>query len=1636
MNRAPRSAPSFIVLLASALALSLGACQRGLPEAVPVPIAVEPAAVSDSDTFAVSGAESDAFEGRPAAVLRFTQPLASAQNFDQLLTITRADGAAVDGSWALDADGQTLRFPYLEANQQYRVRIDPALSAAAGATLGAALERNIDTGPLPPLIGFASQGNVLPTFESRGLPIIAVNQSEVDLEFLRVRDADLGRFLGEFSGNQRLYSWNLERLAGFADSVYANRFALNVEPNQRTVAYVSLKEIPELAEPGMYFAIMKRPATFETPFDTAMFFVSDIGLHVRAYAQETLVYTASLESGDAQARVDLSLRDGDGKELASAQTDANGLARFASRARPGDVLTARRGKDASFLAFNQPALDLSEFSVGGREQREVEVFPWSGRDLYRPGETLKVSALLRDGDGRPLPPQPLYASVLQPDGRAVVTLTLEPGELGYYELIRAIPLDAATGRWQVRFATTPDDKTSPHVFAYRVEEFLPERLKLDFDSPSAILTPGQPLAITVAADYLYGAPAAASRFTAKLAMANALHPVDALKDWFFGDGLQTLPSAPVDALDQRLDADGKLSADLPLALPDPLTGPVQIAVQGSVFETGGRAVSRNLTRVVWPAPALVAVRPLFAYDEGAAADSRARFELIKVNASGARMPQAGLKAKLVRELRDYHWTYDEGSGWRADFVSRFEDAGSATVDLVGEASAEIGFDVEWGDYRLEVLDPATGLSVRLPFFAGWRGDDERSLDARPDKIKIALNQTSYRAGDTVVATLTPPHDGPALILLESDRLLWETRIEARAGSEISIPIDPTWNRHDLYLTAMVFRPGSSRDRITPKRAVGVAHVPLDRAERELPATLTAQPKVRPGEMLDVLLSVPQLAGQTARVRLTAVDLGVLNITRWPLPDAAKWFFGRRALGVEARDIYGRIIESYDGVQARLRFGGDMALPRLPGSRRANAVVETVDLTLPPVAIGADGNARIKLPMPDFNGTLRVRALVYGDDRYAAAEVDTVVQAPLVAEASLPRALTGGDRSSLVLDLTNLSGARGTFNVTFAASGPVAIETTRLAQEIEVGERRTVRVPIRARDGFGVGVIEAKISGPGVDLTRRFQVSVRPAWPALSRASTREVGSGERFAPSAELRAGLIEGTINQRVSLSTQAPLPLAGSAQSLLDYPYGCIEQTISKAWPLLLLDPDMQARLGLNDLTVPDQNRARLALTPERRAAMLDDALTRISAMQTDDGHFAMWPGESQPATGLTPYVAEFLLAARDAGVSVPESVLNKTLDRLHEDLLSGGNADYRFEHYEHLRLAEMAWAGYVLAKIKRAPTGTLRALMDNERGNFLTPLPLVQLGAALALMGDQPRADAAFNEARTRRFERPQSLGDYGSALRDEALMLAVAADAGKPFADTAARAVALARSISSRGALYLSTQEQVAIVRLGSALAAAAPRDFALKVDTGGAVEELIGLARFSRMIDAATIAVGLRLTPSGAERLYLIEEVSGVPLRFEPAENPKLRIRRDFFRADGKAWDRTPLTEGELLIARLRIDSQEFVNDALVVDLSAGGLEVENLNLTDPQVWDNVSIDGLAVGDRNARAQPRHEEFRDDRYVAALDLASGETTLLYLVRAVSPGSFTLPRAMIEDMYRPELRAYSDGTPESVVVVEAQ
>ncbi|MES2820766.1 MAG: alpha-2-macroglobulin [Pseudomonadota bacterium] len=1561
-------------------------------------------------------------DGASVLAVTFSVPLDPEQPFAERLHLVDSKDGKVDGAWELSDNLMELRMRHLEPQRKLVLTVDAGLRGVNGASLAQEQISRLETRDLQASVGFASRGSLLPTRLAEGLPVIALNVDKVNVEFFRIKDASLPAFLSQWNNGSSLEYWQAESLLPLAELVYGGRFDLNPARNTRETLLLPITGLEPFKQPGVYLAVMRAAGDYHYSQPATLFTLSDIGLSAHRYQDRLDVFTQALDGGKALDKVQLELLDAQGQLLASAATDGAGHAEL-PLAPKAEVLLARQGEQTSLLRLSGAALDLAEFAIDGSQAHPLQFFVFGPRDLYRPGETVLLNALLRDADGRAVKPQPVKVEVRRPDEQVNRTFVWDADASGLYQYTLALDGESPTGRWQLVF-DLGDGK--PQLYEFLVEDFLPERLALELKGSDTPFAPGDNAGFDITGRYLYGAPASGNRLTGQLYVRPLREAVAALPGYQFGSVTEADLTQDLELDETKLDEEGKTRLEVETRWAE-AKSPLNLILQASLQESGGRPITRRLVQPVWPAARLPGVRALFEGEE-MDGDSLAEFELLMADPTGNKLAADGLKVRLVRERRDYYWSFSD-SGWDYHFNEKYLNLSEETLNVAAGGTVKVSFPVEWGPYRVEVEDPQTGLISSLRFWAGYRWQDNADGGAvRPDQVKLALDKPAYEAGDSARVTITPPSAGSGYLLVESSDgpLFWQEIQVPAEGKSFDIPIAEDWARHDLYISALVIRPGERKAAVTPKRAVGLLHLPLERAPRKLALTLQSQEKMRPNQPLKVKVKALNGDGsvpERVQVLLAAVDVGILNITQYPTPDPFASLFGRKAYGVDHFDVYGQLIEAGQGRLASLAYGGDAALAG--GGKRPDTSVRIVALQSQPLTLDAQGEGEVSLDIPDFNGELRLMAQAWTDERYGMAEAKTVVAAPLVAELSAPRFLAGGDQTTLALDLSNLTDSTQQLQVRFTASGQLSLEGDQPQALVELakGERTTLRIPVRALGGFGQGGLNVTVEGldlPGESLpplSRDWTLGIRPAYPALTR-QYREVLKEQPWSLPDGALALFEPAGREARLALSSRPPLNLGEQIRALKAYPYGCLEQTTSGLYPSLYADAASLKRLGLEG-------------EPEaQRRQAIDLGIARLLGMQRDNGSFGLWGADSEEEYWLSAYVTDFLLRAREQGFAVPEEPLKKANQRLLRYLQESSLVELSYsENAAHSRFAVQAYAGYVLARSQQAPLGALRALHE-RRASALSGLPLVQLAVALQKMGDQPRADEALAAGLALQRTSQDWLADYGSPLRDQALTLALLEEHELATASREERLFALSDELASQSSL--STQERNALYLAGRHLLGKPEGQWRAELSLAGVARELSN-AQAGLKLDGETLAAPLTLRNLGTEPLYQQLTLSGYPVAAPAAGGENLSIHRDYLSLDGKPLNLNTLVSGDLVLVHLAVQAKQRVPDALVVDLLPAGLELENQNLAQSAASLEDASEQIKEWRQSLEnAGPKHQEYRGDRYVAALDVNASDTAhLLYLARAVTPGTYRIPPPQVESMYRPNWQAVGE-TPGTLVI----
>ena len=1497
------------------------------------------------------------------------------------------------------ARGDTMCVDGMKHGGTYDVEILAGLPTAAGERLRETFKTRVVIPDRKPQLRFSGTGYVLPKQGTSGLPLTTVNLDKVKLRLLRVNERNLVPSIDAERLTMTFSSYEVDEIINRTGSlVWEGEMAIAGERNRPVTTAIPLKDMLHKKGPGIYLAVAERTDLMQDQYAepaTNWVLVSDLGLAAYKGTEGLAVDVRSLADGKPMTGVAVRLYARNNGELGTATSDAGGIAKFPGgllRGRGGDepfVLTAHDPEnDFNFLEVGRPAFDLSDRGVSGRPQPgPVDAFLYTDRGIYRPGETVELIALVRDDKADATSGLPVGLRLLRPDGIEVEKRQLTEDRLGAYRQSFALPRDARIGAWRVELVLDP--KAPPIGTAeFRVEDFVPPQLKVALAAADGPIRPGEPFPVDVDARYYYGAPGAGLAIEAEAVIALDESPFPMHPGFRFGLAGEEFTGDRRDIEAPPTDENGKARLSVALNdLPD-LTSPLAATIRVGVFEPSGRAVYETVMRPIRQRPVSIGLRSPTGEDavpEGA----EAKLDVIAVDPQGSAIAVNGLRFELLREDWEYRW-YSVNGVWRHKSHIRSQPIDTGTIDIPADAPASLARQLPAGRYRWEVTDPASGAQSSLRFRVGWWVEAEQP-DV-PDKLEATLDKPSYHSGETAKLFIKAPFSGEAELAIASDRVLSLRALNLPAeGATLDIPVDASW-ANGVYALVSAYRPTDSPgpQQRGPGRAVGVAWLGIDASAHTLAPALAAPDVVRPRSPVEIPVKVAGLAaGEQAYVTLAAVDEAVLKLTEFDSPAPEKYYYGKRQLGVELRDLYGRLIDARANAVGVLRSGGDSFAKRsvagLPDkSSKVVALFSGI------VRLDGDGAARIPFDIPDFQGQLRLMAVAFSAHKVGSATASMTVRDPVVTTVSLPRFLAPGDAARIGVTINNLEGGAGDYHLILSASG---------AAQFTAPATRTVRLAPGGNfnDGFilsamapGNAALRLDLVGPGdLKIVRYFTIGVRPAQAYQLRRFVGRLQPGESVTLDDGALDEFLPGTAEALLSVSPRPDWDVPGLLRTLERYAYGCLEQTTSRALPLLYVE---------------DVGRLWRTDPGPATSETLDRAIGHIVELQRSDGSFGVWSDSGDTVPWLDAYAADFLIRAKEHGKNVPDFTIKSAVSWLHDYV--------RQEHTEIGELPALAYAHYVLARAKSDDLDALRYFYETQMARLPTQLAKAQTAAALAQYGDMARATAAFEAALVPPPPRPAAIGyvDYGSDLRDSAAVLSFAA--ANP--GNQARQTAVIDRIAERfsRAARTSTQEQAWLLMAAEAAAKAVGGMMTVASD-GGTPQSRSEPLYLRRLIGSGTPP--MTVTNRGDNPAWRSVSITGVPAADLPAESRGYSVSRSIFRPDGTAADLGKARQTDLFVVVIkgtRTDASEPAQ-TLVVDLLPAGFEIETATVskgrsTTDYSWLPELTDATYI------------EQRDDRFIAALDLKNGakDFTLAYVVRAVTQGEFKYPALVAEDMYEPD------------------
>lgn len=1516
------------------------------------------------------------------------------------------------------------------------VAIDGGARTQDGGVLSERWEASFSVPARRPQLSFATGGRYLPRSAWKSLPISHLNVSQAQLTVRQVPPENLVFWLS--SDDERASERTSDVLLRKTISLHT------AAPDRPTTTWVDVASMLPATTKGVLELELEAPGARST----ARLLLTGMNLVAKRssgqkdrWKDPVAVWALDIDSTETLSGVDVTIVRKSGKPLGRCTTSGDKGCRIEPARDDGDdaeafAIVARKGDDLTYIRYADLKSDVSESDVSGAPFSAEEAYRaalWSDRGVYRPGDVAHVLALVRDREHRAPPAgMPVEVQLVDPRAKVARRIAAKTNEGGLVSVDLPFAAFADTGKYEVH-ALVAGRKVGSHGLA--VEEFVPERMKVGAATERQAYRHGESATIAVDARYLFGGSAENSPVEVTCSVEPALfRPTRDNAQLSYGPrpGRREAKPIALGAAQGTLDAKGRASISCPPAT-GAFAGPARLVASAAVFEAGsGRSSVAQASAPLHPERFYVGLA------SGARRGEPGKPIAVKgmvVDWEGAPAPNAvrEVRVELVRLEAEYGWWWDEDEGGE-----RFERQLRPVIEGV------VDVKVQDGRFALELVPQQRAVAYVVRAKAGqtstelelqgetsgydWAGARQRTEQTpRPLKataLKLEL-PPSVKVGEKAIAKLVVPFRGRALVTVETDRLLsaeWKAVEPGERGLDFSIPAFAP----NAYVSVLLVKDPhlESAEAYLPDRAFGVASTKVEPVEFTAPLKLEVPKEVRSNSALTVKLDVGKVEGPTYAV-VAAVDEGILQLTRMKSPDPLEVLFARRALGVETYETVGWTLLVPPQGPSR-RTGGDGA-----GAAAGRVQpVKPVALWSGVVAVSKDGKAEVTFPVPQYRGQLRVMAVTAGPVRIGRASVDVTVKDPIVIATTLPRFVIENDVLQIPVFVTNVSGARQDVKVsltaeplpvpglTLPAAGPAPLTflgnkegTVRL----EDGRSGTLVFQVRASAPIGAAKLRVVARAGNFESREELDVPFVPAGPR------------ERIVKKLEVAAGAVDlkPELTGWVPTSERTTIWLTANPygesfdhlRSLLHYPYGCVEQTTSSARPLLFVgnlldhvDPVLTAGGKLEDMVMA--------------------GVHRLLSMQTPSGGLAYWPGGTEPYGWGTAYATHFLLDAQKAGYAVPQDRLDEILKWIEGEVGRLERGGVAHDHWDGAQAEP--YLHYVLAVAGKGHKARVQKLIDllpaRRTGEALERE--YTLKAALFLAGDRryerelrsPDASAVSDERRND--------WTFYSDRRRRGFVLSTFQDlfGSDPGGEALAQRVADALRGHTSG--WYTTQELVwGVTGLGKRVAGNAA-DFKpgrLVADRkpvearpvrGRTNDRTWALARASEY-RTLTLEAGDR----GAGRLFAILSTEGVRQKPEvKIGGSGLSITRTFRRLDGSAVD---LRNGEVPLAgllfveiALRNTTGDRVQNIALVDRIPAGFEIEN-----PRLGRGTAVSWVEEG---ASWNADFLDVRDDRIALFGALERGETRkVVYAVRAVTSGQFTLPPVEAEAMYDPRVWAREGG-----------
>jgi uncharacterized protein YfaS (alpha-2-macroglobulin family) len=1563
--------------------------------------------IPSKDKLTITGTETGFDNGKGYIAVYTSQPIV-AEGLASFITID----PAMDIETELLPNGFKLKGGFL-GSQTYILNIKKGMKSLFGRYLEEDFTKTVSFADPLPAIAFTEQNAVyLSTKGERNLGVNITNVSKVKVSVFKIFENNIHHYLRQGKSWQYNYdeateeyndynTWSFDE--DYGKPVLTKEILTRSLQKSGNISLLNL-DLNELnfndSYKGLY--LVKVEASDRKYIqDAQLLSLSDLGLIVKEGASDVMVFVNSLKDASPVKGAKLDFISSNNQKVYSTVTDNNGVAIFknAKQVAAGfklSMVSVRYDNDFNFVLFDKTRVETSRFDVGGKRTDNInyDVFIYGDRDLYRPGDSAYINTIVRTTRWDVVKDIPIKIKLLAPNGREYLNQRHQLNASGAAETKFFIPKQAMTGAYLIEVYASNDVLLASRKIS--VEEFVPDRIKVTTKTSKEVYLPTEPVNLDLLAENLYGTPAAGRRFETELRLKRKQLTSKSLPDYSFALESKNMPVLASIVMQGNTDAVGKASNVFQsVAYKD--IGLLEGKIFTTVFDETGRPVNRlNIIEI----PTQQVYFGIKGFDSWLSTRKALNLQFAAVDRTGKGLP--GAQAKVVILYYRYETVIEKSYG-RYNYVSQRKEKVvlDREIKVNGSGTSLPFVPAESGEYEVRIMAPGSDNYVSKYFYAyGWGDTNFSSFEvSREGEVTITPDKVLYSPGNKAKLLFKAPFDGKLLVAIEQDNVLsykFLTLENKSASMEIPITKDHLPN---IYIDATAFR--KSGDMSIPLTvAHGLVSLKVEDISSKLNITITAPDKSRSG----VKQTFKIKTAPDAELTIAVVDEGILQITDYKTPDPFNWFYQKRALGVNSYDVYALLYpelkrssspaggEAFDLSRRINPLTGDRVklISKWSGIRKANS----------------SGECTFSIDIPQFSGALKIMAVAYKGKQFGSAEKSMKVADPIIISLALPRFLSPGDNCIVGVSLTNTTDKKSEATIQLSASGPVSVSGKNSASvSLKTGNEEIALFNVISDKGIGIATVTATVTALGQKFTQQIEIPVRPAGGLTFITESGSVAGAS--SKTIKIASDLLPKSIKSVLMLSKSPAIEFAKNLDYLVRYPYGCLEQTVSCAFPQLYLAditklfPAVSGR-GFNLGGSPESN--------------VQQAILKLESMQLYNGSLPLWPQGGSADWWATAYAAHFLIESKQAGFEVNAKVLDGILKFLAQKVKEREMETYFY--YENgvrksrnIPRREILYSAYVLALADLAPVSTMNYYKSisaelSSEGRYLLASAFLRAGDVKSFRGILPKSFG--NEKAINEFG-----GSYSSYLRDKSLALnaLLETDPNNPQVNELLKSI----TTDMKNNRFYSTQEtSFALLAIGKHARKAVSSDITAQVLIDG--KEVGKFNNKDIQLPLEINNKSITISTKGKGALYYYTELSGIKLTPNTKdEDNHLKVRRRFLYRNGKQIPTNSFTQNDLVVVEITAQSESGTNieNVAITDLLPACFEIENSRLVAEREMDFMKN----------RSTPEYTDIRDDRVSFFTSLNGTAKTFYYTARAVSKGTFVIGAVSADAMYNGEYHSYS-------------